>query len=142
MRVLSSLVLATGCAVAGPQPDHFETVPAGADGTMTLVLEEIDRADAVLDVEVLGGPLRAPIVLAVAPAGDGPGACLEEIAPVCLHVGPELTGEKERRTDDDGEAWWSVPWGLAEGSGAVDLQAWAVAGDEVWVSNALRVELP
>lgn len=113
----------------------------GADRTMLLVLEEVDRADALVDVEVLGGPVGVPVVLAIAPAAEGLGACLDEIAPVCLDVGPELADARSRRTDDDGEAWWEVPWSLAGGSGALELQAYAVVGAEVWVSNSLWVEL-
>lgn len=134
------LVAGVGCADPGPQPAGFDDIPDGASG-FSLALQERDRLYGTFEVEAFDAPAGADVFLAITPASaDGDEACPKVINPVCLALHDPISDVLPATADSDGEVWWTVPFGLADGVGAVDVQAY-VPGPTVWASNALRLHL-
>ncbi|MEX1364771.1 MAG: hypothetical protein AB1Z98_16710 [Nannocystaceae bacterium] len=115
--------------------------PPDASGSFELLLDEVDRPDRVFEVEVVGAPPGADIVLVVTNASGGEVPCPGDIEPLCLTITGTEWSEQRSMTDDDGEAWWYVPFGAAGGDDVLGVQAYTIS-DEPWVSNGLRLRVP
>jgi hypothetical protein len=115
--------------------------PAAAGGEFDLILEETDLSDSKFEVEVRGAPSGADIVLVVTDASNAAPACPPSIDPVCLSIEGEVQLELNGIADEDGEAWWYVPFSAAGASGELKVQAYTETASP-WFSNGLRLTVP
>ncbi len=133
------LVMA-GCDVDDAVTGEIDP-PAEVAGDFRLELDEVDRSDRVFEVEVYGAPPGARLVLAVTDGDGEPGICPEDLEPTCLSIRGELALERRAVADEDGEAWWYVPFGAAGPDRELEVQAYT-ADDPTWMSNGLRLRRP
>lgn len=133
-----------GCGTAlASDSTSLSPSAVGAAGQFELRLDEVDRIDRLFEVEVFGAPAGSTIFFAVSSAIAGERACPDNIAPVCVGLSEPVTLIEESRVDSDGEAWTYVPWSMAQGTGAMEVQAWTLdSAGTSWVSNALRLNVP
>ena len=138
------LLALAGCedALASDRAAWLPPQAEGASGAFELRFDGMDRRDRLFEVEVFGAPRGATIVFAVSPAVDGERACPTDITPICVALAEPATVIEQARVDEDGEAWAYVPWSYAQGTGAVDVQAWTLDDGRTWVSNGLRLTVP
>ena len=100
-------------------------------------VDEIDRRDAVFGVEASGLPARAEVVLFASSVSPDGSACPESLATSCLALGTPFDVIGTFTADEDGEAWWYVPFSYAS-NGEVFVQA-AIVGEPTRVSEPLRL---
>jgi hypothetical protein len=133
-------LLISGCDPGQFVEASFEP-PAEAAGDFELFVDEVDRPDRVFGVEVVGAPAGADIVLIVTDASEAAPPCPAGLEPTCLTIEGEQVLELRSVVDEDGEAWWYVPFGAAGSDGRLKVQAFTET-ETPWISNGLRLRVP